>query len=321
MVARQTVDTEAGGPAIRWEAPIPLVTSRFFMGDSLLAITVAVLLAYASIFVMALIVNGEVLLMPWQFGAALWLFFMVLFPLIALGVFQNRIDASFAVSEAGFEIAGGTKLRRVNRVVLILALLGGRPAAIGPAMLATADERRAIPWGDVRTVRYHPRDCVIELRDSIFRMNRLFCPADRYEAIEARVRAEIACHPRPVTRVDWADVLKRVGWSALVAVGWVLAVAWDADRTFPWITGAAIAAAAGCWIDWWLGRLVGGVALTAALVAAGMVVVAAFEATHYEGLFTIYGYDRDSDLLAITCVGLFLLAAIGLRRLISKPLG
>ena len=303
MTAHDVSETEAGGPAIRWEAPIPLVTSRFFMLDSLLAITLSVLIAYALVFVMALVVNGEVLLLPWQFVAALWLFFVVLFPLIALVVFRNRIDASFAVGAVGFEVAGGTKLRRVNRIVLVLALLSGRPAAVGPALLATADERRAIPWGDVQTARYHPREGVIELRDSIVRMTRLFCPPDRYAAIEARVRAEIARHPHRAVRVDWGETLVRLGWSGLVGVGWLLAVAWDPDETVRWITAAAVALTAGCWIDWWLGRLIGIAGVGGVLVAAAMVGVAALDATHHEGLFTIYGYERDSGLLAITCLG------------------
>lgn len=305
---------EAGARPIQWEAPIPLVTSRFFMGDSLMAIGISVVLMYAAVFLMALVANGEVLFVPWQIGAGIFAVFAVLFPLIALVVFQNRIDASFAVSAEGFEVAGGAKMRKVNRVVLVFALLSGRPSAIGPAMLASADEGRAIPWHDVRTVKYHPRSHVIELRDSIFRMSRLFCPPERYAEIEARVRAEVARAPRQARAIDRRDAARRLAWNVATAGGWFLAVGWDPDHTLAWLSAAAVALVLAGWVDWSLGRLIALAGVACTIVAAVRMGQRAFEATHYEGLFTIHGYDRDSELLAVSCAGLLVLAVVGVRH-------
>jgi hypothetical protein len=305
---------EAGGPPIRWEAPIPLVTSRFFMGDSLMAIGISVALMYVAVFLMALVVNGEVLIVPWPIGAGVFAVFAVLFPLIALVVFQNRIDASFAVSAEGFEVAGGARMRKVNRVVLVFALLSGRPSAIGPAMLASADEGRAIPWRDVRKVKYHARNHVIELRDSIFRMSRLFCPPDRYAEIEARVRAEVAHTPHLARKFDRGDAARRLAWNVATAAGWFLAVAWDPDHTLAWLSAAAVALVVAGWIDWWLGRLMALAGMACTIVAAARIAQRALQATEYDGLFTIHGYDTDGGLLGISCAGLLLLATVGIRH-------
>lgn len=157
---------------------------------------------YASVFLMALAVNGEGVLLPWRLGAGLFVGFAALFPLIALAVFQNRVDATFVVTPEGYEVHGGSKVRKVNRAVLALAVLSRRPGTVGVAMLASAGESTQVSWRDVRSVRYHAGPRVIELRDSSFKMSRLFCPPDRYEDIAARVRAEIAHAPRAVHPFD-----------------------------------------------------------------------------------------------------------------------
>ena len=117
-MTQETITTrgdEVGGPAIRWEAAIPLVTSRFFLGDTLIALGASVVLMYLAVFAMALVVNHEVLILPWQIGATIFVVFAILFQLIALLVFENHIDASFAVSARGFEVASGAKVRRCGR--------------------------------------------------------------------------------------------------------------------------------------------------------------------------------------------------------------
>jgi hypothetical protein len=289
--------------------------------DSLLVITLAVVLMYASVFLMALVVNGEVLLLPWQMGAGLLVFFAVLFPLIALAVFQNHADATFAVTPEGYEVHGGARARKVNRAVLVLALLSRRPGAVGAAMLASAGESTKVSWRDVRSARYHPGPRVIELRDSSFKMSRLFCPPELYEDIAARVGAEIAHAPRSTRPVDWSDARARVGWGAVTALGWMLAVAWWPDDTLTWLTGAAVAIVVAQWVDWWLGRAFAIAGLGCVAVAATRIGMRAIEATDYDGLFTIHGYDRDSGLLWITCAGLLLLALVGVRRALPRPRG
>ncbi|TAJ17742.1 MAG: hypothetical protein EPO65_10570 [Dehalococcoidia bacterium] len=318
MSAIEDERDSAGGPPIRWEAPIPLATSRYFLGDCLWAVAVTVVLGYALVFLMGLIAGEGIVILPWQFAAGALVFVGVMFPLIALVVFQNHIDASFAVSSAGFEIASGAKVRKVNRIVLALALLGGRAASIGPAMLATADEERAIQWASVSSVKFHPRDRVIELRDSVLRMNRLFCPHDLYPHIEARVRSELAGATHQTRATDWRGTSIHVAWTALTGIAWFLAVAWGPDDALRWLIAAASAVALSEWVRWWLGRLLALIGLSCTVVASGMVAARALESTTYEGLFTIHGYDTDSTLLVVTVAGITLLLLIGVRRLLTR---
>lgn len=97
-------------------------------------------------------------------------------------------------------------------------------------------------------------------------------------------------------------------------MGWFLAVAWDPDDTLSWLSAAALLLVLAPWIDWWLRRLVAVVGLGCASVAAIQVGRRAFEATTFDGQFTIHGYDTDTGLLAISCGGLLVLCLVGLRH-------
>lgn len=304
-------------PPISWQGSIPLVTSRFFQRDVLLALGIASLSGYTLVFLAGLVFTGDAVLLPWEMPVFGFLVMWVLFQLIALGVLGNRADARFTVGAEGMSITAADQIRRVNKAVMLLALLSGRSGTIGSAMLAKSREDTLVPWGSVNHVAFYPRQRVIQIRDSGLRITRLFCPDEQYEAIAERVREELATErtTHPKQPFDWQPVMRRLAVGLGAAVAFVLAMAWAPDDTGALLLTAAATVALAEWFDsWWLGRALGVVSLTTALSAAVVVARLALETTTFEGIITIHGYDHDEPLLVITAVGIAVLAAMAVRR-------
>jgi hypothetical protein len=260
-------------------------------------------------------------LFPWQFPVYGFVAFWVLFQLVALVVLGNRVDATFTVDAEGMTVAAGERIRKVNRIVTIIALLSGRPGPVGSAMLATSREDTLVRWESVSRIKFYPRQRVIQVRDSGMRTTRLFCPSDRYEEIVRRVHEETerAHAVHPTAPFPWHSLVRRLAFNLLAAVAFVLGMAWSPDETGGMLLTAAITVALAEWFDtWWLGRVLAVVALGAAALSAAIVASLAFETTTFYGIVTIHGYDRDESLLAITSLGIGLLVVMSLRRMFVR---
>ena len=148
-----------------WEASIPLVGDRFLLLDTVTALGLTVVAMYGLVALMGLLLEGRPVFLPWQMGAGLFTGFFVLFGLISLAVFQNRVDVTYDVGPGGMVQTAGAKAHKVNRIMLFLALLSGKGGAIGSGLLAQSREVTQIAWDEVRGVWYHPGRGVVEVRD------------------------------------------------------------------------------------------------------------------------------------------------------------
>ncbi|GEM_PF-4298363 len=309
--------TPAASGRYQWDYAMPLVTSRFFLADTVLALGIAIVAMYGLVAVAGLIAEGKPVLLPWQMGAGLFVGLFLLFGVISLAVFQNRVDVTYVVDRNGITQTAGAKARKVNRIVLVLALLSGKGGAIGSGLLAQSREETHIGWTEVRGLWLHPKDHVIEVRDTYFRMTRIFCPPELYDAVAAMVHAGVAAHPRRPHPLHWRQVVAPIAW-ALGALGAaVLAPAWNEDLA-PWAFGAAGLVIVARLLPGWAGRMVAAGGLLVVLAAAAQVAAAALERTDFGGLFGLYGYERDTDFLVITCAGLLVLGGMALWRLLRR---
>ncbi len=313
--------TAAASSRYQWDYAMPLVTSRFFLADTVLVLGIAIVAMYGLVAVMGLIAEGKPVLLPWQMGAGAFAGLFLLFGVISLAVFQNRVDVTYVVDGDGITQTAGAKTRKVNRIVLILALLSGKGGAIGSGLLAQSREETRIGWTEVRGLWLHPKEHVIEVRDTTFRMTRIFCPPELYDAVAATVHAGVGAHPRRPHPLHWRQVALPIAW-ALGALGSaVLAPAWNEDLA-PWAFGAAALVIVARLLPGWSGRVAAGGGLLLALAAAAQVAAAALDRTDFDGLFTIYGYAHDTDFLVITCAGLLTLGGMAFWRLLrSDPKG
>ena len=110
-------------------------------------------------------------------------------------------------------------------------------------------------------------------------------------------------------------LFRSAGWVVAASLAAVLVPAWDEDLVL-WAFGAAGLVALARLTSGAVARALAGGALLVLAIAAAQVAAAAFERTDYYGLFSVRGYEHDSEFLAITVAGLATLSVLAVWRLV-----
>jgi hypothetical protein len=223
-------------PLLTWGIDIHLINNRFMLWDGAKVILISGVIMWAVVALMSLVVNGEPLLLPVEFVALIMGIVAVLFFISCL-ILLNRWGFTNTLYEEGVGYASGNREKNVNRGLVglgFLALLAGKPGALGSSLIAQSQEDGFYPWVDVRRVDAHPGPRVISVRNSWRVVFRLYCTPENYGqavAICERKVAEAAAvrAANPAVRVvkPWG---RWALWALLCACAFALAMAWEGAR-------------------------------------------------------------------------------------------
>ncbi|MBU2602956.1 MAG: hypothetical protein KKA32_12460 [Actinobacteria bacterium] len=196
-----------GGDELTWDFDIPLITDRFMLWEFFKVSGISALLVPILVGLMGFFVEGELVLLPWQVPVFAFAAMFVLFLLASL-LLGNRHGATFHINADGVGYAARKRERRLNRLAIIVGVLGGSPTATGAGLLAASRETMFIPWEDVQRVKVYRGPRVIVLKDSWHVVQRLYCPPALFEqatrlvevhhraAADARLAEELALAKR-----------------------------------------------------------------------------------------------------------------------------
>jgi hypothetical protein len=121
---------------------------------------------------------------------------VVSMPIAALW-YANRVDVRYELSPGGVRYQTLERKDRVaNRVIFLLGLLAGKPAAAGSGLLAASREAEFTPWTDVVRVREHPSLRVVSLMSRWRVLQRLQCGRE-YRRVRRYVHEHAAGGPIP----------------------------------------------------------------------------------------------------------------------------
>lgn len=174
---------------IEWTYDIPLLTSRFMVWDFVRVILLSVVAMYAIVAIGGLVVEQELIILPWQVFALTAGIMFGLFVLTAL-LLGNHQRARFIVSERGVEYRAEKRERAISRLAVIVGLLARNPTTAGAGALAMTRERYFVPWEGIHRVVVHRRQRVISLHNSWRTVLRLHCSAELFDEVVARIEAE-----------------------------------------------------------------------------------------------------------------------------------
>ncbi|MHB8965974.1 MAG: hypothetical protein ACYC52_08420, partial [Coriobacteriia bacterium] len=313
---------------ITWEYRIPLLTSRFMWWDMIRVIAISVVIMWVLVAVMGWFVEGEFAVLPWFVPLGTGGMLLVLFALACL-LLGNGIRTQFAVGPEGVSYASGKAGRRWNRLAIVAGVLAGSPGTAGAGLLAASQESGGWTWAELHRATEHPNQRVIALRNSWRTVLRLHCPPELYEQVRVAVAAGIATGSRERGRTAAsAPARSRRGWPAYA--GWVVAPllagflvpAWYAleyeDGVRFIVIGVLLVIAAGV-LDGPVRRMAAALAL-APITYVGFLVAREMLETS-EGFFpgeTRWGFQYDTEFLAITAVGLLALAGMAAWWLLKR---
>ncbi len=305
--------------SLTWESDIPLLTNRFLLLDFALVLGLAVLIIEGLVWALSFFFTDEPVLLPLELWAIPLAVIVALFGLVAVLVYGNRFHGRFTLDDRAVVYAVGAQERKINRIVMALALLFGVWRALGPALLAQAREVSRVEWKAVYRFRVAPARQVITLYDSWHAVLRLYCPPERFAEILALVQAYSAAGaawrarqpapPRPVSfYLAWAGL---TGLATLATLAWPWTTYEGVDRlgllAGILVLGTGVTSAA-----WWSKLLALPAATMSLLFLVRLGLVALQPITGPSGAVWDYTYTLDTPQLLLAVVGgLGLLALSG----------
>lgn len=176
-------------PLLAWDITVPLLTNRFMLFD----FARWMLLTYAAMALIACLIglfarDMKVFIGILQLFGLICAGMTVLFVLIMLLFFGNRMELAFAIDADGINaLVASRRAKAGNRLAILLGILAGKPGAVGAGMLARDQENKRLEFSELRRVRFSPGPAVISLRDKWFMHVRLYCLPDNYAKAEALV--------------------------------------------------------------------------------------------------------------------------------------
>lgn len=176
-------------PLLAWDIAVPLLTNRFMLFDFIrwMLLTCAVM-ALAACLIGLFALSMKVFLGILKLFGLICIGMTVLFLLIMLFFFGNRMELAFAIDKSGISaLVASRKAKAGNRLAILLGVLAGKPGAVGAGLLGRDQEHTRLEFSELRWVRFSPGAAVISLRDKWFRHVRLYCRPDDYSQAEALV--------------------------------------------------------------------------------------------------------------------------------------
>lgn len=197
---------------INWEIDIPLVTNRNMVG--------AWFKAMAATFLLSMLIPGSVFVGTGEFDALpvmAGVFALVVLGLSVVGlmimwlVFGNRFRAAFTVTDEGISFSlRDTRARVLSRFAVVAGGIAGHPGATGAGLLATSSETLMLRWSGAFSARYQPRRHVIVLRNRWRDVMHVYCGADNYDRVKARVSQSLREHGTETRAVRGRSPLPRM---------------------------------------------------------------------------------------------------------------
>ncbi len=114
---------------------------------------------------------------------------MIMGTLIFVLIMGNRVPMAFKIDAEGVHMTSNSKrIKNINRGVILLGLLAGKPGAVGAGMIGQSQEDATILWGELRKVHFYPTQRVIFLKGGIFSRIRIYCTTENYPTAELMIQ-------------------------------------------------------------------------------------------------------------------------------------
>lgn len=140
---------------LQWETDVPVLTHPLVLAGIVKTFGLAGAALWMLLSFMFLL-QGDLALIPQTglFVAALACGVMVLGGLAAALVYRNRVHVRFTIGQKGARSEMLDKrVRRVNRLAMLLGLLTGKAGAVGAGLIGEANATTNVAWASVASVR------------------------------------------------------------------------------------------------------------------------------------------------------------------------
>jgi hypothetical protein len=114
---------------------------------------------------------------------------------VMLLVFGNRLRTRFTVSDDGVRCESLDRTARASsRAALVAGIITGRPGAAGSGLLAMTQEDQTLRWRGAFSASADAGRHTIALRNRWRTLLTVYCSAENFQAVRARVERHMAAH-------------------------------------------------------------------------------------------------------------------------------
>mgnify|MGYP001765913307 CR=1 FL=1 len=186
----------SGRPVLDWTIDVALVTEPLLLAGHLRVMVISgVIMAALLAFLSAVTGNTDGILPMLGLVGIVFVVVMII-SLVAAGlVMRNRHAMRFVVDDQGVrQFSIDRRAAAASTAAIVAGALAGSPGTAGAGLLARAQAQRSAAWTGIASVRRHPARRAIALSNAWRTVMLVFCTAENYEAVAARVDAEMAAH-------------------------------------------------------------------------------------------------------------------------------
>lgn len=313
-----------------WDYAFPLLNNPFVLLDMVKVLGFSFLIVCA-IFLLIGAFQGEIkdMMAMIPMLAVLIGVLAILFVFVMLVIFKNRFPARYTVNNDGAMIEVTPSQRKMNKAVVVLGFLAGKPGVAGSGMLAQSQETQLFPWVDVYRVDLFPGRRVVVLRNGWRTVARLYCTAENYEAA-ARMAVEGVKRTQGArASAEAEDKLFKSGvvrdlfnrWLALGIVSVILATATPLMDELGLIWGIGVVLLLGLLTGRGIRAFFGALGLALVIMAVVLMGTEAARVTDFGGGIRINRFEsvtrNDLMFFVISVVGMLGLFACTVRNLLS----
>lgn len=300
---------------LTWESDVRLLLHPLMLRDfaKLLLLTGAIMAALLS-FLLAVSGQADTILPTLAMAGVCMGGLAVLFVLVILAFFRNRMHMRFRIDGKGASSAVSDRRADIgNRLAIAAGALAGKPGVAGAGMLGRAGDSRRIAWNAVEKVRFYPAWHAIALGNSWRSVVTLFCTPENYADIATAVAGALAARaPRTKTRSPLPKFLLRTVLAVLASTPLFLLPELEEGAILPALLVMAFALT-----EIWLIPLAGWVVFAGLIWLAGLEIAALNESHRsiFGGTFQSYEVLSDDD------IAMLVLAALGAAVLVWQSVG
>ncbi len=174
-----------GDDELTWEYRLPVLTNVLLWYD-LTKVFLTVYVVGVAVMATAFLMAGE----PASIVQVARVFALVCAGLLVTSIpvaalwYANRVHVRYELSPRGVRYQTLERRDRVaNRLLVVLGLLSGRPAAVGTGLLAASRETEFTRWTEVTRVREHATLGVVSLMSRWRVLQRLHCGREDYRRV------------------------------------------------------------------------------------------------------------------------------------------
>ncbi len=182
---------------LTWETDITLLSNPLFVKQlALVAVGAGLLMAFLMIFIFAATGEFDAIPMMVLISFLSIIGLGVLLFLVTLVFFGNRTTVRFKVDEKGaYWETIDKRAKTLNRLTILVSILGRSPQAAGAGALATAREKEFVSWSQLALVEDSRRHLMITLRNSWRPVMMLICLPGNYDTVLQYVNSRVETKP------------------------------------------------------------------------------------------------------------------------------